>query len=179
MTSALDRTLATGEAPASTPAIPARCTATTKAGDPCSAAPRTGRDTCMAHADLETRKAVGFVAEAGAAGRPPKPKAFEVWREKVEADFELWTRPFVDALSAQKDDGAPDHAIRMKASEAVLDRAYGKPTQRNEITGANGEAVPAWLLLVAPADAAKDGMPADFGVLGLDAERMTTTSDVA
>ena len=178
MTSALGSDLA-GKASASISPSPPRCTATTKAGEPCSAAPMTGRETCMAHADLETRKAVGFVAEAGAAGRPPKPKRFEVWREKVEADFEKWTKPYVDALEATKDDGSADHVIRMKASDAVLDRAYGKPTQRTELSGPDGGAVPLWLQVVAPQEAATGGMPPGFEMLGLDAERMTTTSDVA
>ena len=134
-----------------------RCAATTKAGEPCPKAPMTGREMCLAHADEETRRAAGFVPEAGAAGRPPKPRSIDVWREKVEGEIEIWMKPFRDALDATDMLGGPDHKIRVRAAESVLDRVYGKPTQRSEVSGPDGAALPAWLLLVAPSAQASDG----------------------
>ena len=127
-----------------------RCAATTKAGEPCPKAPMTGREMCLAHADEETRRAAGFVPEAGAAGRPPKPRSIDVLREKVEGEIDLWLKPFYDALDATDMLGGLDHKTRLRAADSVLDRVYGKPTQRNELSGADGAALPAWLLLVAP-----------------------------
>ena len=156
MPETIGTTFAAGAESTSTCTSRTRCTATTKAGDPCSAAPMTGRETCMAHADLETRKAVGFVAEAGAAGRPPKRRAIDVLREKVENEIDLWLKPFSDALGATDMLGGPDHKTRMRAADSVLDRVYGKPTQRNELSGADGAALPTWLLLVAPSAQTRD-----------------------
>lgn len=76
----------------------------------------------LPHADQATRAALGSTAEAGKlGGRPAKPKPFDVWREQIEEDFDAWKRPYEEALRAKRDDGTPDHAIRMRASDAVLD----------------------------------------------------------
>lgn len=69
--------------------------------------------------------------KGGAATR--KPRLIEVLRERVEADIDIWLSPFSDALSALNTTGQPDHRTRMSAAEAVLDRVYGKPTQRAEV----------------------------------------------
>ena len=101
-----------------------------------------GHDTCLAHADEATREASGFTREAGKlGGRPPKPKPFDVWREQIESDFDAWKRPYEDALRAQRDNGSPDHPTRMKAADAVLDRVYGKPTTRTELSSSEDGAV--------------------------------------
>ena len=107
----------------------------TKAGEACPKAPLTGRETCLAHADETTRMVAGFVPFAGAAGRPAKPRSIDVWRETVEAEIEIWTKPYRDALDATDMLGGPDHKTRMRASDSVLDRVYGKPMQRTELSG--------------------------------------------
>ena len=135
---------------ASTPTTSRKCSATTKAGKPCSVSAMEGRETCLSHADEATRLAAGFGAEAAGrlGGRPPKPRPMEILRAKVEAEFDIWIKPFEDARVAVREDGSPDHAGRMKASESVLDRVYGKPTARTELSGPDEEAIPIWLRIV-------------------------------
>ena len=141
----------------------------TKAGEPCSATPLIGRETCLAHADEATRIAAGFVPSAGAAGRPPKPRSIDVWRQTVEAEIEIWTRPYRDALDATDMLGGPDYKTRMRASDSVLDRVYGKPMQRNGVAGPGSGPVPLWMALV-------DGGPLTIEKLaGLAIESLPTT----
>lgn len=137
------------------------CSALTKAGDPCPAAPLHGHDTCMGHADEATRTAAGFTPEAGhLGGRKARPKQFDVWRGEIETKFNDWKRPYEEALHAIKDDGSPDHVIRMKAADSVLDRVYGKPTTRTELSGPDGGAITIEGLAVLAAQ----GLPADFEI---------------
>ena len=58
----------------------------------------------------------------------------EAWLARVDAEFDEWIAPYYEALGAVLPDGSPDHATRIAASEAVLDRVYGEPTQRVEVT---------------------------------------------
>lgn len=113
-----------------------RCTATTKAGSPCRAAPLTGRTVCLAHADAVTRGSTGFTAEAGRkGGRPRQPRTIEVVRERVEDQADAIIRVYLDAAEAVTPDGRPDHPVRLRAVEALMDRAYGKPKQISELSG--------------------------------------------
>lgn len=110
-----------------------RCHATTRKGAACQAAPLSERDVCLAHADADTRALVGFVPDAGAlGGRPAKPPVLDVLRERVEAEIDRCIAPFEEALAATRN-GEPDHAIRLRAAESVLDRLYGKPTHKTEL----------------------------------------------
>lgn len=116
-----------------------KCSGTTKAGKPCQAPPLKDRDVCLVHSDPETRKKAQFLPGGnGKGGRPRKPKAVEVLRERLEGEAEALMTVFFDAAKAIDRSGDPDHQIRLKAVEALLDRAYGKPGQSFEVTGAEG-----------------------------------------
>jgi hypothetical protein len=70
-------------------------------------------------------------SKGGAATR--KPGAIELLRDRVESEIDVWLAPFADALCAEDRNGKPDHAVRIRAAEAILDRAFGKPAQRAEL----------------------------------------------
>jgi hypothetical protein len=79
-----------------------KCSAITKAGGRCRAAPLRDKEHCLAH-DAEARASTGFSAEAGKlGGRPRLPRPHEVMREKVEADIEKWLKPYEDGLQAMR-----------------------------------------------------------------------------
>ena len=153
-----------------------RCTATAKSGEQCKGHAWRDTEVCLAHSDWETREAVGFTPEAGKAGRPPKPKFIDVQREVVEAEVQKILGVYFDGLDATKETlSGPeaDHALRIKAAEALLDRAYGKPTTRNELSGPEGGDVPLWLSIVGLAEAAQEALDSDSG--GVDGETRDAT----
>lgn len=112
-----------------------RCHAITKAGEPCPTPPLHGSDYCIAHSDAKTRESLGFVAANGKAGRPRIPRASELMRERVENESEQIVAVYWDAMNATLKDGEPDHQIRLQALRDLLDRVYGKPTTKTELTG--------------------------------------------
>ena len=121
------------------------CAALNKQGTPCRH-PVVGEsgycnvhdpDSPVAHHFLESKAGPG-------AGRPSK---MDEWRRKVEAEFDRVIQPLYDGLDAKRDE-APDHAIRIKASESILDRTHGKPVQRSEVSGPDGGVIPLWLQVV-------------------------------
>lgn len=126
------------------------CTGTTRKGNPCGAWPLKGRDVCLSHSDQETRDSVSFGGPQPGGGRPRAPRAIEVLKERIEANIEMVLAPLFDGLLAEKGftlalkgGGAefvetPDHATRIAAVRELLDRAYGKPKQSTELTGAEG-----------------------------------------
>ena len=133
-----------------------RCTGTTRAGEPCRAAPLKGRETCSSHDPLspaETRfgsaqQASRAGTRGGAAGR--RPRVVDVIRERIEEDIEPVISALVDALTADRVVGqgasasvefVPDHDARIKAARELLDRAYGKARQALEVTGEDGAPV--------------------------------------
>lgn len=120
------------------------CSATTKAGKPCKAAPLKDRDVCLAHADEETRTSTNF-QQGPRPGRPRSPRVIDVLRERIEADIDRWLKPLEDGLTAERGlvvgDGpaarieyVEDHATRIKAFREGMDRAFGRPTQTHDIT---------------------------------------------
>ncbi len=132
-----------------------RCTGTTRAGEPCRAAPLKGCDHCSAHDPLspaETRsgsvqQASRAGAQGGAAGR--RPRVVDVIRERIEEDIEPVISAQVDALTADRGvvvgqgesasvEFVPDHDARIKAARELLDRAYGRARQALEVTGEDG-----------------------------------------
>lgn len=127
-----------------------RCRRKTKAGKPCKNGSLPGRDHCMAHAPAEEKESRGFGGSQPGSGRPRKPRAVEVLRERIERDIEKWLQPLEDARGATrglvvaiKGGGAelveiPDHSVRLAAVRDAFDRAYGKPTQPTELTGEDG-----------------------------------------
>lgn len=127
-----------------------KCSAKTKAGKPCRAKPLRDQDTCLAHSDSDTRGSVGFTPEAGKlGGRPRNPRAIEVLREKIEAKADELIDVYFEAAKAERSYvvgsgdnaelvSAPDHPTRIKAVDSAFDRAFGKPGQALEVTGAGG-----------------------------------------
>lgn len=131
-----------------------KCAGTSKkTGQPCNAYALTDGPYCLAHADAETREKVGFIPDNGKGGRPKNPRVVDVIREKVEARADEILGAMFEALEADqgialsiKGGGMeiaciPDHRTRLMAAKDLLDRAYGKPKQQTEITGADGGAV--------------------------------------
>lgn len=145
-----------------------KCRATTKKGKPCRAYALAGRETCLAHADAETRESVGFVADNGKGGRKPLPKPTDVARRLVEQHVEVTLAPHFATLGyrVERDEAGElsivadeslgariygeskdgdirmtDHAdlgAQITAAEKLLDRIYGRPKQATEVTGADG-----------------------------------------
>jgi hypothetical protein len=77
------------------------------------------------------------------------PRVSEVLRERVEDEADAVLAVYFDALGAEKavtvgygEDAVtelvPDYYLRLRAADALLDRAYGKPRQVQEITGEHG-----------------------------------------
>jgi len=84
----------------------------------------------------------------GAAKRKPRGKPFAKGqsgnpsgRKKVPADVieaaKAHTQTAISTLADICTHGA-DEKARISAAEALLNRAWGKPTERHELTGANG-----------------------------------------
>jgi hypothetical protein len=144
-----------------------RCTATTKAGQPCKGNPYRDTGRCIAHASEETKRSLRFGGPQPNGGRPRLEKPLEVARRLVEENVEQLLRPHFAALGCRLERNeagelvvTPDPDLRPKvtasyqgevfassvedlqaqleAAERLLDRVYGKPKQATEITGANG-----------------------------------------
>jgi len=67
-----------------------------------------------------------------------------VWQAEVERDFERVVKPLFDALEANQSAAfqgevvasqVPDFDKRLAAAREILDRVYGKSTQKTEHTG--------------------------------------------
>jgi hypothetical protein len=117
------------------------CSATTKKGKPCRAAALKDRDVCLAHADQETRSRTKFQTGQHLGGRPKKPRVIDVLRERIEDEIEDVIAVYREATKATRIENGrevPDYAIRLRAVEALNDRAYGKPKQVSEISGPEG-----------------------------------------
>lgn len=127
-----------------------RCTAKTKAGTPCRAAPLQDRDVCLAHAPADIRESTGFVPDNGKQGRKRRKTDEDLMREWFEEEFgPIIRNALADALKATRvqvtGSGAdafaevvPDHMIVLRAIQFIHERAFGKPRQQTEITGAGG-----------------------------------------
>src|SRR4051794_8466010 len=113
------------------------CSGTTKKGAPCKATPRRDTGRCNAHSPKEVQESAGFGGAQEGAGRPRLPRPHEVLRERVEARVDELVEAYFDALEAEKvvvvgsgefaeAEKHPDHALRLKAADALLDRVYGK-----------------------------------------------------
>jgi hypothetical protein len=121
----------------------ALCRTTRKDGEPCRAF-ATLSGYCASH-DPDRHDEMQAARSLGGTNRA-KPGGMEILRELVEERLADVVRPLFEGLIAERvvgfEDGAPievpDHAIRLKASESLLDRAYGRPTTRAEVSGADG-----------------------------------------
>lgn len=126
-----------------------KCKGTTKAGKSCKANPLKGRDTCIAHADEETRTSLNF-QQGPRPGRPRTPTVIEAIREKVEAQADevvakLWEMVESAERAVVVGNGSdahveivPDSDLRLKAIREMLDRSHGRPKQTAEISGPEG-----------------------------------------
>jgi hypothetical protein len=133
-----------------------RCKGKTRAGKACKAHPPRDSDYCRAH-DPELPDSVRFGSRAQAraagqlGGRPRNPRVVDVLRDLLEEDLrEEIQQVYRDALAAERGflivagqetelKTLPDHATQLKAAEALLDRAYGKPKQALEHSGAGDD----------------------------------------
>jgi len=137
-----------------------RCKAKTKAGTNCKAAPLRGGDYCSAHdPTLPDGTRFGSPAQASEAGKlggghNRRPRLYELLEKKIleEARADEWLAAQLDALTATRavvigsgkdayTELVPDHPTRVKAAIAIADRLYGRPTQRTELTGDDGDPV--------------------------------------
>lgn len=131
-----------------------KCKAKTKAGKACRSFPQPDSDLCMAHSPKEYRESRGFRPDNGKGGRPKNPRVIDVLRERIEERMDEVIDVYLEAMKAQdvvvhgtgKDrevEHIPDHTIRLRAVEALNDRAYGKPAQAVELAGKDGGPVAA------------------------------------
>lgn len=125
-----------------------RCKGETANGD-CRTYAIQGSDFCIAHSPKEVQEKAGFGGPQPGAGRPKNPRAVDVLRQKLEEDVDRVLEPLWEALAADthtmvgsgEDAYAeilPDHKTRIVAVREILDRAYGRPKQATEVTGADG-----------------------------------------
>jgi len=123
---------------------PKRCTSTTKRGKPCKAQPLKGTSKCISHTDREAQERVGFGGSQPGAGRPAKPKAIDMLRERIEQDIDKWLAPFEESLQAGRGlvvgtgpnawvETVPDYPTRLRAAAEALDRVYGRPAQSHNV----------------------------------------------
>ena len=126
-----------------------KCAGTNKAGKPCGAWPVKGEKFCMGHLDRKKKEELGFGGAQEGSGRPKNPRVIDVLKERVEGMADEIIAVYVEAMDATRPvqvgygedaytEHIPDHGTRLKAVEALHDRAYGKPKQVSEITGPEG-----------------------------------------
>lgn len=86
----------------------------------------------------------GTQFKPGNPGGPGRPSKMAKWQEMVEDEFDRVVKPLFDALDANQSASfqgevststVPDFDKRLAATREILDRVYGKPTQRTEHTG--------------------------------------------
>jgi len=110
---------------------------------------------CFAHIPAAKRELWGLDKFGGhpkgieAQKKFRKPTFLDSLRETVENEVAEFMQPYREAMEAMKPvpvgngrfarvEMVPDHRARLQAVEAVADRAFGKPKQVQEITGAGG-----------------------------------------
>ncbi len=115
-----------------------RCKALTKAGAACRNPVVRESGYCLAHSAREVVDSRGFGGAQPDSGRPARPRVVDVLRDQLEADLQRVLAPLFDGLAAERADGSPDWPARLAAVRELLDRAYGRPTQAQELTGKHG-----------------------------------------
>lgn len=144
------------------PDLPAKrtCTALNKAGEPCRSSPIRDADPprCFAHAETAKSREFFGTGHPGApgSGRPRKPRAVDILREKIENDPDGWIKPILDLRdhavlfgTSQKTgeivvSDTPDLAARAKAVDLAFKWVYALPKDNAELTiepGADGGVV--------------------------------------
>lgn len=140
-----------------------KCQGTTKAGNACKSPPLKDHDFCLAHAPADVREKAGFIAANGKGGRKPNPTPLGTLRDRVEGEIDKWLAPYEEGLQAVQAvvvgngptatlEVVPDYKTRMRASDAVLDRIYGRPKQTTELTGEGGGPIETRELIPSDAD---------------------------
>lgn len=125
------------------------CSATTRRGDPCRGTPLPSLDVCIAHAPEEVKQSRGFGGSQPGAGRPPKPKATDILRERMEADADAILDALWGGLKAQRGlavgngpsarvEYVDDVQTQVSTAEKIIVLGYGRPNTRVELTGADG-----------------------------------------
>jgi hypothetical protein len=109
-----------------------KCAASRGDGRPCRAF-ALASGLCIAH-DPAMREEKHAASVKGGENRR-RPRASEIFRERVEAELEDWLRPYY----AARDSG--DQALALKAADSILDRAYGRARQATELSGPDGGAI--------------------------------------
>lgn len=99
------------------------CQGVTKAGRPCRNTAVGDDGYCIAHSPRETEGSRRFGGVQPGSGRPRKPRAIDVLKEKVEEQIDTVIAPYFDALASD------DQDLRLKAADRLLDRSYGKAAQ--------------------------------------------------
>lgn len=127
-----------------------QCQGLNAEGGPCGAAPLKGKPHCFAH-DKESQDSARFGGSQPGAGRPRVPRATELMREWVEEHAEKILKPYTDAIESAVMSATfegevlpsevPDLGARITAAEKLLDRVLGKPAQRVEHAGPQGDPV--------------------------------------
>jgi hypothetical protein len=122
-----------------------KCAGTNKAGKPCRAWPVKGEKFCMGHLDRKKKEELGFGGAQEGSGRPKNPRVIDVLKVRLEERADEIIDVYLEAARATTHERVgrklievPDHAMRLRAVEALHDRAYGKPKQVSEITGPEG-----------------------------------------
>lgn len=135
-----------------------RCTSTTKAGAPCKAPAKNGTDFCVNHAwmaetyppvPVKTDEILSDRRAIQAKQKTIRRTVIDEMCEVAERDPKRIFKPLFDALEATKtvynpllqqdvQTTAPDWDVRLRAVQMLTDRLYGKPTARQEVTGAEG-----------------------------------------
>lgn len=123
----------------------------------------TANGLCVNHSPAHQELVRAGRAAGGAATK--KPRARDVLRQELERvareQAPQLLGVFTEALRAEKYVAAgpfktelvPDHLVRMKAADSVLDRALGRPGSTLELSGADGGPITLAALL---ADDARD-----------------------
>jgi hypothetical protein len=100
--------------------------------------------TCFAHLPEDLRAKLEIKnLQPKTPGRPPRPRVVDVMKEQIEQEIAEYMAPYREGLMAMKQvvvgNGAharmievPDHRTRMMATEALMDRVYGKPKQTTD-----------------------------------------------
>lgn len=139
-----------------------KCAGKNRAGEPCGANPlkepdAEGRYWCSAHSpEVSDSERFGHGDQQRHASRLggealKRPRVVDLLREKLEEDLEEEVlQVFKEAVTAKKAvvvrdaegnervEFVTDHETRMRAADRLFDRAYGKPKQVTELTGADG-----------------------------------------
>lgn len=112
------------------------CTRRTKYATPCRSFAIGDLGTCFSHATETELETLGFSRNT----IKRKPRTMLALDALVEHEMDSIYGVYFDALAAKDPiSGRPDHATRMRAAEALLDRTQGKPTSKQEISGPDGD----------------------------------------